>query len=212
MGRTVTTGYALVYWRAPLRIAQTLKTTEPTPQITIDRRPLPIIILDRMRRGILLTVFFAVFFVLLSMDGPDDLSPEAYRVLCLFFLCVSLWSTNLIPLSITSLMAIAAVPLMGIMDASQVYSFFGNKAVFFILGVFILSAAMIACGLSARLSVWVLENWGDSPARLLTAVYLFGAISSCFMSEHAVAAMMFPIVMEIVSALNLKEGQSVYGK
>ena len=61
MGRTVTTGYALVYWRAPLRIAQTLKTTEPTPQITIDRRPLPIIILDRMRRGILLAVFFAVF-------------------------------------------------------------------------------------------------------------------------------------------------------
>ena len=64
------------------------------------------------------------------MDGPDDLAPEAYKVLCLFFLCVSLWSTNLIPLSITSLMAIAAVPLMGIMDASQVYSFFGNKAVF----------------------------------------------------------------------------------
>ncbi len=189
-----------------------MKTTEPTPQITIDRRPLPIIILDRMRRSILLAVFFAVFFVLLSMDGPDDLAPEAYKVLCLFFLCVSLWSTNLIPLSITSLMAIAAVPLMGIMDASQVYSFFGNKAVFFILGVFILSAAMITCGLSARLSVWVLENWGDSPARLLTAVYLFGAVSSCFMSEHAVAAMMFPIVMEIVSALNLKEGQSVYGK
>ena len=32
------------------------------------------------------------------------------------------------------------------------------------------------------------------------------------MSEHAVAAMMFPIVMEIVNALNLKKGESVFGK
>ncbi|MCH8156558.1 MAG: DASS family sodium-coupled anion symporter [Nitrospinae bacterium] len=193
-------------------MSSTSKTSESAPQIVIDRRPLLIVIIDRMRRGILLTLFFGTFFFLLTLDGPADLSAEGYKVLCVFFLCVSLWTTNLIPLSITSLLAIAAIPLMGIMDASEVYSFFGNKAVFFILGVFILSAAMIACGLSARMSVWVLETWGGSPSQLLTAVYLFAAVSSCFMSEHAVAAMMFPIVMEIVSALNLEKGKSVFGK
>ena len=72
---------------------------------------------------------------------------------------VSLWTSNVIPLSITSLLAIAAIPMLGIMDASQVYSFFGNKAVFFILGVFILSASMIGSGLSTRLSMWVRNNF-----------------------------------------------------
>ena len=189
-----------------------MKATESTPDIIVDRRPMVLVILDRLRREILLALFFAVFFFLISLEGPVDLSREGYKVLCVFFLCVSLWTTNLIPLSITSLLAIATIPMMGIMNASDVYSFFGNKAVFFILGVFILSAAMIACGLSARLSIWVIDNWGANPSSLLMAVYFLSAFSSCFMSEHAVAAMMFPIVSEIVNTLGLRKEDSVFGK
>ena len=189
-----------------------MKATESTPDIIVDRRPMVLVILDRLRREILLALFFAVFFLLISLEGPVDLSREGYKVLCVFFLCVSLWTTNLIPLSITSLLAIAMIPMMGIMNASDVYSFFGNKAVFFILGVFILSAAMIACGLSARLSIWVIDHWGANPSRLLMAIYFLSAFSSCFMSEHAVAAMMFPIVLEIVNTLGLRKEDSVFGK
>jgi sodium-dependent dicarboxylate transporter 2/3/5 len=189
-----------------------MNTTETSPNIIVDRRPMVLVILDRLRREILLAVFFVAFFILTSIEGPADLSEEGYKVLCVFFLCVSLWTTNLIPLSITSLLAIALIPMMGIMDAAEVYSFFGNKAVFFILGVFIMSAAMIACGLSARLSIWVIDNWGDSPSHLLTAIYFLSAFCSCFMSEHAVAAMMFPIVLEIVNALNLSKEDSSFGK
>ena len=181
-------------------------------QIFIDRRPIWIVIFDRLRRYIALSMFFGIFALLLMQEGPSDLSPEGYKVLCLFFLCVSLWSTNLIPLSITSLLAIAAVPLLGIMEATQAYSFFGNKAVFFILGVFILSAAMIACGLSTRISIWVMEHWSKTPGRLVSATYCFAGISSCFMSEHAVAVILFPIIHEIIQSLNLKRDNSIFAK
>ena len=180
--------------------------------IIVDQRPMWIVILDRFRRAIILGVIFVIFAILLNLDGPADLSPEGYKVLCLFFLCVSLWSTNVIPLSATSLLVIAAVPLMGIMDSSEVYSFFGNKGVFFILGAFILSGAMIGCGLSLRLTFWTVRHCGGSPTSLITSIYFFGAVSSCFMSEHAVAAMLFPIVTEIVAALNLPRGRSVFAK
>ena len=185
---------------------------EENQQIIVDRRPLWIVIADRMRRPILLVVFFAIFLILLLQEGPEDLSPQGYKVLCVFFLCVSLWTTNLIPLSITSLLAIALIPLLGIMEAAEAYSFFGNQAVFFILGIFILSAAMIGSGFSSRLSMWVMENFGKSPKTLISSIYFFGAVSSCFMSEHAVAAMMFPILLEIVGALNIKKGESVFAK
>ena len=183
-----------------------------SPQIFFDRRPIWIVIFDRLRRYILLALFFGVFALLLGLQGPNDLSPEGYKVLCLFILCVSLWSTNLIPLSITSLLAIASVPLLGIMDASQAYSYFGNKAVFFILGVFILSAAMIACGLSTRISIWIMEHWSGTPGQLVTSIYCFAAFSSCFMSEHAVAVILFPVIHEIAQSLNLKRDNSVFGK
>jgi solute carrier family 13 (sodium-dependent dicarboxylate transporter), member 2/3/5 len=183
-----------------------------SPQIFVDRRPIWIVIFDRLRRYILLALFFGVFALLLGLEGPNDLSPEGYKVLCLFILCVSLWSTNLIPLSITSLLAIASVPLLGIMDASQAYSYFGNKAVFFILGVFILSAAMIACGLSTRISIWIMVHWSGTPGQLVTSIYCFAAFSSCFMSEHAVAVILFPVIHEIAQSLNLKRDNSVFGK
>jgi len=189
-----------------------MRESEETPKITIDRRPLWIVLLDRMRRPLLLASFFIVFIILLNQEGPADLSLQGYKVLCVFFLCVSLWATNLIPLSITSLLAIALIPLLGIMEASRAYSFFGNKAVFFILGIFILSAAMIGSGLSGRLSTWVMRHFGNSPRTLISSIYFFGALLSCFMSEHAVAAMMFPILIEIVTALQLKKGESVFAK
>ena len=181
-------------------------------QIFVDRRPLWIVLFDRLRRYILLALFFGFFALLLGLEGPSDLSSEGYKVLCLFILCVCLWATNLIPLSITSLLAIAAVPLLGIMEATQAYSYFGNKAVFFILGVFILSAAMIACGLSTRISIWVMEHWSETPGQLVTSTYFFAAISSCFMSEHAVAVILFPIIHEIAQSLNLKQDNSIFGK
>ena len=181
-------------------------------QIFVDRRPLWIVLFDRLRRYLFLALFFGIFALLLIQKGPSDLSFEGYKVLCLFVLCVLLWSTNLIPLSITSLLAIAAVPLLGVMEASQAYSYFGNKAVFFILGVFILSAAMVSCGLSTRISIYVMKNWSSTPSQLITSIYCFAGISSCFMSEHAVAVILFPIIYEITQSLNLKRENSVFAK
>jgi len=181
-------------------------------QIFVDRRPLWIVLFDRMRRYVFLALFFGIFVLLLIQNGPSDLSFEGYKVLCLFVLCVLLWSTNLIPLSITSLLAIAAVPLLGVMEATQAYSYFGNKAVFFILGVFILSASMVSCGLSSRISIYVMKNWSSTPSQLITSIYCFAGISSCFMSEHAVAVILFPIIHEIAQSLNLKRDNSVFAK
>jgi len=67
-----------------------MKVTESTPDIIVDRRPMVLVILDRLRREILLALFFTVFFFLISLEGPVDLSHEGYKVLCVFFLCVSL--------------------------------------------------------------------------------------------------------------------------
>ena len=181
-------------------------------QIFVDRRPLWIVLFDRLRRYLFLALFFGIFALLLIQKGPSDLSFEGYKVLCLFVLCVLLWSTNLIPLSITSLLAIAAVPLLGVMEASQAYSYFGNKAVFFILGVFILSASMVSCGLSTRISIYVMKNWSSTPSQLITSIYCFAGISSCFMSEHAVAVILFPIIHEITQSLNLKRESSIFAK
>ncbi|MFQ5353066.1 MAG: SLC13 family permease, partial [Candidatus Binatia bacterium] len=181
-------------------------------EVVIDTRPLWVILLGHMSRPLKLLAGVAAFFLIFSMTTPPGLTEVGQRALAVFVLCVFFWVLNVIPLMITSLMAIALLPLTGVMSSEQAYSLFGNSAVFFILGAFILAACLMKSGLSTRLGLLFLRRFGHSPRKLLLSIFLLNALMSFWMSEHAVAAMNFPIVMEIVAVLGLRPFRSSYGK
>jgi sodium-dependent dicarboxylate transporter 2/3/5 len=132
--------------------------------------------------------------------------------MAVFVICLSLWLTNLIPLASTGLLAVALLPLLGIVEPKQAFAYFGNSAVFFILGVFLLSAAMIRTGLSKRLTLILLQRFDRRPGLLIVGVTCSASFLSLWMPEHAVAAMMFPIILEIADSLGLKKGRSAYAR
>jgi sodium-dependent dicarboxylate transporter 2/3/5 len=142
---------------------------------------------------------------------PTGLELPAQRTLGVFVLCALLWVTGVIPLQITSILAIILLPLLGIMSSSAAFSLFGNSAVFFIMGAFILSAALIDCGLSLRLTCYALSRFAHSATQLRSAILLVAAFSSFWMSEHAVAAMLFPVVMSLVTAFGFRPKESRFG-
>ena len=157
--------------------------------------------------GLLLTVFA----YLLSMGSPEGLSDAGWHALLVFLLCLVLWVTQLLPLAITSLLGLAILPLLGVMTASNVFALFGNPAVFFILGAFMLVAGVMQSGLSERVALVILSRMSHRPERLLLAMLLLPALMACVMPEHAVAALFLPIAWEIVRSLRLKQGH-VYGQ
>lgn len=132
--------------------------------------------------------------------------------LAVFVGCLALWLTNLIPLASTGLLAVALLPLLGIVTPNQAFAYFGNSAVFFILGVFLLSAAMIRTGLSKRLTLVLLQRFDRRPGLLVVGVTCSASFLSLWMPEHAVAAMMFPIILEIADTLGLEKGHSAYAR
>ena len=178
----------------------------------VDTRPFWAILLSKIYRPAVFAFVIILFLFIIKMPTPDGLTEEGQRAIAVFSVCLILWVTSLIPLQITSLLAIILLPLMGIMDSKKAYSLFGNEAVFFILGEFILAAAMMASGLSTRLALAVLSRFDKTPKSLLLAMFLFPAFLSFLMSEHAVAAMMFPITLEIAKSLKLSTNDSNYGK
>ncbi|MBJ6726712.1 SLC13 family permease [Geomesophilobacter sediminis] len=180
--------------------------------LKIDNRPMWLIILDRTARYQVMAAVVVVLAVLLHLDPPAGLAPDAYRSLVLFGGTVFFWISGLLPIAVTALLSMVMLPLLGIMDAKKTYSMFGNEAVFFILGAFILAAAMTGTGISARLARAMLARFGKTPTSLAVTVFLLSALLSFVMSEHAVAAMLFPVVSEIVTALNLEKGKSSYGR
>jgi sodium-dependent dicarboxylate transporter 2/3/5 len=159
-------------------------------------------------------IFFAIFLfgLIVYLPTPQGLTDDGKKALAIFTLCVIFWISHVIPLMITSLLAIILFPLMGVLPADKTYSLFGNQAVFFILGAFILASSVTRTGLSNRMALMFLKWFGHSPKILLLGVITLGAFFSFWMSEHAVAAMMFPIIVAIVESLELKPAESNYGK
>lgn len=136
----------------------------------------------------------------------------ARKCFAIFVFCSMLWTTSLIPLQITSLIAMALIPLTGVMKVDAAFALFGNQATFFIIGAFILSAIIVMSGLSLRITCSVLDRFSASPRLLRNGIFWFGAFASFWMSEHAVAAMLFPIVMGMVKAYGLKPKESAFAK
>jgi len=180
--------------------------------LKIDNRPMWLIVLDRTARYQVMAGVALVAAVLFRLSPPAGLSVDGYRSLVLFGATIFLWISGLLPIAVTALLSMVMLPLLGIMDAKKTYAMFGNEAVFFILGAFILAAAMTGTGLSARLARSMLAKFGKTPTRLALTVFLLSALLSFVMSEHAVAAMMFPVVAEIATALRLEKGKSSFGR
>jgi len=180
--------------------------------LKIDNRPLWLIVIDRTTRYQVLAGLIIVIGVLFQFSPPEGLSVHGYRALILFAGTIFLWVSGVLPMAVTALLSMALLPMAGIMGEKQVFAQFGNEAVFFILGAFILAAAMTGTGLSARLARTMLARYGRTPRRLAMTVFFLAAGLSFCMSEHAVAAMLFPVVAEIADSLGLKPGKSSYAR
>ncbi len=182
------------------------------PRVQFDRRPLAALLLERSWRW---AAFALLGWILWKSTGDPwaaGLDPKAQRALGIFAVCLVLWVFNLLPLMITSLLAILLPILLGVLARDDAFALFGNQVVFFLLGVFILAAALSDCGLAERVTLFALRLSGGSPRKLSLGVYLTGAGMSTLMSEHAVAAMLFPIVLELTRVLDLDPRKSNFGR
>ena len=189
-----------------------MKPIEYDKPLKIDARPLWVIVMGRSLRYQLMAGLLLLTVIAFRLTPPEGLSVHGYHALVLFGVTIVLWVSGLLPIAVTAMLSMVMLPLTGILPAKQTYALFGNEAVFFILGAFILAAAMTGTGLSARLARAMLARFGRTPRRLALTVYLLAAGLSFCMSEHAVAAMLFPVVAEITDSLSLKAGKSNYSR
>jgi sodium-dependent dicarboxylate transporter 2/3/5 len=160
--------------------------------------------------GITLALILCAGIVL--APTPDGLTREGQNAIAIFALCFVLWVTGALPLAVTGLFAIVLLPSLRVIPADRSFSLFGSPVVFFILGAFMLAAALIDSGLSTRFAVGFLRRFGRSPRSLIAGVIFSGGFLAFWMPEHAVAAMLFPIVLEIAHALDIVPRKSQYGK
>lgn len=158
--------------------------------------------MQSQHKRILWIVLGVLLFVgLLALPTPAGLGKDAHRAIAIFTLCVFWWLTTPVDLPVTALVGLALVPIFGILPADTVFSYFGNQAIFFVIGVFLIAAVMMKTGLSTRLALLLLSRLARNENQLALAVLLLSMGLCSVIVSHAVAAILLPILLEILHAL-----------
>ncbi len=157
---------------------------------------------EKWRKSIGLFAAPLIFFVLLILPFSALTSP-AHKLLAILGLVVTLWVTEAIPIPAAALGGAVLCVVMGVGSDKEVLAHFAHPIVFLFIGSFIIAEAMKVHQLDRRFAYAILSlSWvGNSSYRILFAVGLISACLSMWISNTATTAMIFPIALGILRAL-----------
>ena len=153
-----------------------------------------------------------VLAVTYLIPAPEGLTDEGKMMIGILLVGIILWTSEAIPLAVTGLLIIILQPILGVAEPMEVFSSFGNTAIFFLIGAFILAAGIEKYNIHKRIALHFLKKFENSPKQFTFGIMLCSALLSFIIPEHAVAALMMPIVLSIFLALNIIPRVSNFGK
>ncbi len=159
-----------------------------------------------------ISVAFSIIALFLITPSPSGLSREGWLMVGILVMAIILWITISIPIAATGLLIMVMQPLLGVVPAEDVFHSFGNQAVFFLIGVFILASAIEKHGLHRRIALKFLSMFEKNPRMFTLGIMTSSACLSFIMPEHGVAALLLPIVASILIAMKVIPKQSNFGK
>ena len=121
-----------------------------------------------------------------------------------------LWLTEALHVSITALLVPVLAIVLGVFDTTAALSNFANPIIFLFLGGFALAAALHVQGLDVAIAnkVLVLARGRLKVAAIM--MFIVAAGLSMWISNTAASAMMLPLVLGMLSKLDVKQYRSTY--
>ena len=116
------------------------------------------------------------------------------------------WMTHAVPMAITSLLPALLLPLLGVGSFKENAAHYADNIIFLFAGAGVVGLALERHGVSERFTRALLRVAGTSPLGVLCAVFVATMTISAFMSNAATTAMMIPLVMGMIAAVQPAEG------
>jgi sodium-dependent dicarboxylate transporter 2/3/5 len=166
----------------------------------------------------------AATLIVMLLPTPAGLSEQGHRMAALFLGILVLWSTEAIPIAVTSLLALAlqpifqltailppgAPPTIGAMMGAAAANFISNPF-FFVLVMFTIAFAWVKSGLARRFALWMISKAGTDATRAIYVFVIGTGVISMVVSDVPCAAIFMAIALGIFEKLNIRPGSS-FGK
>lgn len=127
------------------------------------------------------------------------LPQPASLTLGLTVLCAYWWVTEPVPIAVTGLVPLAALPLTGVLTHRQAAAAYGHPLILLLLGGLILSAGLEQSRAHRRLALYMVRIvGGNSRKRLVLGFMLASAMLSMWISNTATTLMLMPVALAVL--------------
>ncbi len=150
--------------------------------------------------------------MVLLLPTPDGLSATGHRLAALFVATLILWSTEALPIAVTSIMILAFQPILGIKAIGPAIASFMSPIFFFVLLMFIVALAWVKTGLARRFGLWMISKGGTDTKRVVVAFMAGSALISMIVSDVPCTAIFMALALSIFNKLKLQPGRSNFGR
>jgi di/tricarboxylate transporter len=116
-------------------------------------------------------------------------------LLAIIAVALILFLTEWVSADITALGILLALVLTGLLPAGDAFAGFGSDAVMMILGLLILTAALVHTGVVDKVGRVILRHTGDNANRVSAVIMIASAALSAVMSNTATTAFFIPVTI-----------------
>ncbi len=165
----------------------------PLPMLPLDAGPAPRFTPARIG----FWAGLAVFVLLLVLPPPQGLSVLGWRTAAVGALMGVWWMTEALPLAVTGLAPLVALPLLRIRTMGEASAPYANPIIYLFMGGFLVALAIERWGLHRRLALGVIRAVGTSPRRLIAGMLIATGFLSMWISNTATTLMLLPLTLSL---------------
>lgn len=156
------------------------------------------------RKTIGLILGLAAFLIMIISPRPADLSGPSWHVAAIAVLMAVWWMTEAVPLSVTALLPIVILPLIGLKSFDQIAASYAHPLIFLFLGGFLIAKSIERWGLHRRIAARIVQLAPPNPAGMVGALMLATAFLSMWISNTATAMVMVPIAQAVIHSSRME--------
>lgn len=107
-----------------------------------------------------------------------------------------------VPLAVTTILAMLAMAVTGIISFSEAYSGFANSAIFLMAGMMVIGRAWFTTGLAERISRILYRFVGTNERLLVAVILIVASFISVFLNGSLTVAILAPVIDSLVVRTN----------
>ncbi len=113
-----------------------------------------------------------------------------------------LYVLEIFPVAVTTMLGLLAMIFSGVLTAQEGFAGFASTPVMLVIGMVIITDALLECGMSAKIGAFMSRFMGKSEKRFVIYLFIITSILSLFLTNSALVAMFMPLIAAIAAGSN----------